>query len=496
MDDALYLAVDLGAGSGRVFLAGIGTGEWRFEEVRRFQYPPTDRAGHLRWDFETIVSEVLTGLRAASWRAHVLGRPVASIGVDSWGVDYGLIDGSGELVEPPVCYRDHRTDGMMDAVFARVPRAEVVERTGIQCLPLNTLYQLYAHAREGIPQQASKLLLIPDLLHRVFTHHPVVEYTNASTTQLVNTRTGEWDLSLAQRLDLPMRLFPEIVPAGTDLGPLVPALARDLGLTTTQVVAPATHDTASAVVGTPLRSGWAYISSGTWSLVGVERDDVLVNADVVRHNFTNEGGAFDTVRFLKNVMGLWILESCRKEWRAAGLDLAYDALLAEVAALPESPGVIFPDDPRFFSPSSMLSAVEAQLRETGQSVPATPAGIARVVLDSLAWRYASVIAMIDAITHTRTAGVHIVGGGSLNAYLNQATANATGLPVLAGPVEATVIGNTIVQAIARGRFPSLEAARAHTAAHVPLREYAPVSGRSFDAIGRRYQDLAVRLGEP
>ena len=201
MDDSLYLAVDLGAGSGRVFLAGVGTGEWHFEEIRRFQYPPTVRAGHLRWDFGTIVTEVSTGLRAAGERARVLGRPVASVGVDSWGVDYGLVDGTGDLVEPPVCYRDHRTDGVMDAVFARVPRADVVERTGIQCLPLNTLYQLYAHAREGIPPQASRLLLIPDLLHRFLTHHPVVEYTNASTTQLVNTRTGEWDLSLAQRLD-------------------------------------------------------------------------------------------------------------------------------------------------------------------------------------------------------------------------------------------------------------------------------------------------------
>ena len=400
----------------------------------------------------------------------MLGRPVASVGVDSWGVDYGLVDGTGDLVEPPVCYRDHRTDGVMDAVFARVPRADVVERTGIQCLPLNTLYQLYAHAREGIPPQASRLLLIPDLVHRFLTHHPVVEYTNASTTQLVNTRTGEWDLSLAQRLDLPMRLFTEIVPAGTDLGPIVPALARDLGLPTAQVVAPATHDTASAVVGTPLRDGWAYISSGTWSLVGVEREDVLVNADVVRHNFTNEGGAFDTVRFLKNVMGLWILESCRKEWRAAGVDLPYETLLAQVAAIPESPGVIFPDDLRFFSPSSMLAAVDAQLRETGQAVPDTPAGIARIVLDSLAWRYASVIGMIGAITRSRPSGVHIVGGGSQNWYLNQATANATGLPVCAGPVEATVIGNTIVQAIAHGRFPSLEAARAYTADHVALRQ--------------------------
>ena len=496
MDDSLYLAVDLGAGSGRVFLAGLGADEWHFEEIRRFQYPPSQQAGHLRWDFGVIVTEVLTGLRTAGDRARLLGRPVASVGVDSWGVDYGLVNGNGDLVEPPVCYRDHRTDGVMEAVFARVPRADVVERTGIQCLPLNTLYQLYAHAREGIPAQAARLLLIPDLLHRFLTHHAVVEYTNASTTQLVNTRTGEWDLALAQRLDLPTRLFPEIVPAGTDLGPIVPPLARDLGLLTTQVVTPATHDTASAVVGTPLRQGWAYISSGTWSLVGVEREDVLVNDDVVRHNFTNEGGAFDTVRFLKNVMGLWILESCRKEWRAAGLDLPYDTLLAHVSALPEPAGVIFPDDPRFFSPSSMLAAVESQLRETGQPVPDAPAGLARIVLDSLAWRYASVLEMIGAITRSSTSGVHIVGGGSQNEYLNQATANATGLPVLAGPVEATVIGNTIVQAIAHGRFTSLEAARAHTANHVPLRQYTPVPSRVFDELGRRYRDLAARLGEP
>jgi rhamnulokinase len=312
MDESLYVAADLGAGSGRVFLAGIGAGHWRFEELRRFHYPPVECDGHLRWDLRRMFDEVKAGLRDAGARATALGRRVTSVGVDSWGVDYGLVDDDGQLVELPICYRDRRTAGVMEQVFERVPRNEIVGRTCAQCLPFNTIYQLVAHARTGIAARAARLLLIPDLLHSLLAGQQVAEFTNATTTQLVDPRKGDWDLDLADRLGLPARLLAPIVPAGSRLGPLKADVACELAMSGVAVVAPATHDTGSAVAGTPLCDGWAYISSGTWSLVGVERREVLMNDQVERLNFTNEGGAFGTVRFLKNVMGLWILESCRR----------------------------------------------------------------------------------------------------------------------------------------------------------------------------------------
>ncbi|MEJ7710489.1 MAG: FGGY family carbohydrate kinase, partial [Pyrinomonadaceae bacterium] len=256
-----------------------------------------------------------------------------SIGVDSWAVDYGVVDAEGCLIELPVCYRDERTQGVMEQVFASLPREEIFERTGIQFLVFNTLFQLYAHAQQaGIPHGAARLLLIPDLINFFLTGRMATEYTNATTTQLVNAKTGGWDQEMMKRLGLSSNLLAEIVPAGTDLGALKPALAEELGLDAMRVVAPATHDTASAVAGAPLQNAWAYISSGTWSLVGVERERVLINGEVLRHNFTNEGGAFGTVRFLKNVMGLWILESCRKEWKQRGENADYNRLIGEAEA--------------------------------------------------------------------------------------------------------------------------------------------------------------------
>jgi rhamnulokinase len=492
MDDALYIAVDLGAGSGRVFLAGVAASELLLEEVRRFRYPARASAGHLRWNLTEIFAEIKAGVRSAGARARALGRPVHSIGVDSWGVDYGLIDDDGELLEEPICYRDERTQGAMEEVFARVPRAEIFARTGIQFLVFNTLFQLYAHARAGIPNRAARLLLIPDLINFLLTGRAVAEYTNATTTQMVNARTGTWDRELVERLDLPVHLLAEIVPAGASIGSLKPALADELGLDGVRVVAPATHDTGSAVAGAPLADGWAYISSGTWSLVGVERDDVLINADVARHNFTNEGGASGRVRFLKNVMGLWIFELCRQEWQARGLDVDYDSLLVEVATRTDVPCLIFPDDPCLFNPPSMLDAVAAQLDETGQRSVADPAVVAKLILDSLALRYASILRTIESLTGRKIGGVQIIGGGSQNDYLNQATANATGLPVLAGPVEATVAGNVLVQAITAGRFASLAEARGHVARNVRLKEFAPARSAAWAEAARRYAMIEAR----
>ena len=495
MDESLYVAADLGAGSGRVFLAGIGSGRWRFEELRRFHYPPVECGGHLRWDLPRVLHEIKAGVRAAGTRAGAIGGHISSIGVDSWGVDYGLVDHDGQLVELPICYRDGRTTGVMEQVFEQVPRSEIVARTGAQCLPFNTIYQLVAHVRAGIASRAARLLLLPDLLHSLLTRQHVAEFTNATTTQLVNPRNGQWDFGLAERLGLPAHLLVPIVPAGHFVGPLAPDVAHELALPGIKVVAPATHDTGSAVAGTPLSDGWAYVSSGTWSLVGIERADVLMNDQAERHNFTNEGGAFGTIRFLKNVMGLWILESCRREWEAAGLSLGYDDLLARVAASSASPSVIYPDDPRLFNPPSMIAALDAQLAETGQVRATDPVTITRMVLDSLAMRYASVVGAIGKVTGQPVSGIHIVGGGSRNDYLNQATASASGLPVAAGPTEATAIGNVLVQAIADGRLPSLQCGRAHVRQHVRVRTFLPKPTPSFESLARRYEAVEAQFAQ-
>jgi rhamnulokinase len=414
---------------------------------------------------------------------------VRSIGVDSWGVDYGLVDSDGELIEQPICYRDERTQGVMEQVFERLSREEIFARTGIQFLVFNTLFQLYAHAQTGIPQSAAHLLLIPDLINFFLTGRATTEYSNATTTQLVNAESKTWDWEMIDRLDLPAGLLADIVSAGTDLGPIRSALVDEPGLDGVRVITPATHDTGSAVAGAPLQERWAYISSGTWSLVGIERDAPLINSEIARENFTNEGGAFGTIRFLKNVMGLWILESCRREWREAGIDVDYDNLLMQVETLPAGGALIFPDDPRFLNPPSMLEAITEQLAEREERVPADPPWIAKLILDSLAHRYASVLRSIEALTNREIMGVQIVGGGSQNDYLNQATANATGWPVLAGPVEATVIGNALIQAIASGRFVSLAEARRHVKQNVRLKEFAlrPLPG--WGEASRRYREI-------
>jgi len=494
-DSRLYIAVDLGAGSGRVILTGFQSEELMLEEIRRFHYPPRTVGGHLRWDAQQILAEIKTGLREAAQRARELNRRVHSLGIDCWGVDYGLLDAEGRLLEDPVCYRDSRTDGMMEAVFERVPKAEVFARTGIQFMQLNTLFQLYAHVREGLPKAASRLLMVPDLIGALLSGRRVTEFSIGTTTQMFGASTGSWDDGLLARLGIPRHLLCDVVPSGTSLGPLLPDVSVETGLNGVELVAPAAHDTGSAVAGAPLQPGWAYISSGTWSLAGVERNGVLINSEVARHNFTNEGGVFGTTRFLKNVMGLWILESCRREWRERGAPVEYGDLLQRAAAIDAEPGLLYPDDPRFLNPPSMLAAIGEQMRETGQAAPSDPPAVVKVILDSLAYRYASVFQTIEALTATPIEGVQIIGGGSQNAYLNQATATATGKPVLAGPVEATAIGNAVVQATAAGRFASLAAARAHVARHVRPTSYAPRPTPASARAAHRYSAIQAQFTE-
>jgi rhamnulokinase len=488
-DTPLHLAIDLGAGSGRAILGRVSASDLLLQEVHRFQYAPRQIAGHLRWHFEALLDGLRQGIRRAAAAASSLGGRIESMGVDSWGVDYGLLNEAGCLLEDPVCYRDNRTADLVDDVCGHVSREEIFSRTGIQFLPLNTLYQLVAHVREGLPAATANLLLVPDLCHHALCRSRVSERTNASTTQLLRVDDGRWDSLIFERLGLPLHIMPDVVPAGTELGSLLPEHQRELSVGPLRVIAPATHDTASAVAGTPLTPAWAYISSGTWSLVGVERDAPLVNGIVARANFTNEAGACGTICFLKNVMGLWILEACRREWEAAGVRHDLSTLLEKVDAVDGIAGVVFPDHPRFFNPSCMITELRGHLMETKQPSPDDPVLLTKIILDSLAFRYASVIGTIEALTGRHIPGIHIVGGGALNRYLNQATANATGRPVLAGPAEATATGNLVVQAIACGEVSSLADARRIIERAARPQRFTPQPTAEWMAAARRYQDI-------
>ena len=448
----MHVAIDLGAGSGRAFLGHVDARGLALEELHRFTYGPRPSAGHLRWDMTALHGGLVAGLAAARQRAAASGRSVASIGVDAWGVDYGLIDAGGALVEEPIAYRDPRTEGVMDAVLARVPRAEIFRRTGIQFMPINTIYQLAAHVRDGLAADAAGILLMPDLCHLFLSGSRSGEYTDASTTQLLDATTRQWDDALFARLGLPRALMPALVDPGADLGALRPALAGRSrgGGDPIRVIAPATHDTASAVVGTPLTPGWAYISSGTWSLVGVERATPLLTGEAEAANFTNEGGAGGTIRLPEERDGA---VGARRVPARVGQRAPPTSTRSSPAPPPcRGPaGVIDVDDLGLLNPPSMIRAIHAQLTATGQRVPgdADRAGARGLRLARARLRAAS-SPTIERLTGAAIPGIHVVGGGSRNAYLNQATADATGKPVLAGPVEATAAGNVIVQAVAAG----------------------------------------------
>ena len=357
----------------------------------------------------------------------------------------------------------------------------------------NTLFQLYAEG--NLLTKASRFLLLPDLINFFLTGTAVAEYTNATTTQMVNAAIGDWDRELIERAGLRFNILPEIIPAGTVVGRLKADVAADTKLADTTVIAPATHDTASAVIAAPISYEWAYISSGTWSLVGVELDGPIINEAAAVQNFTNEGGAYGTIRFLKNVMGLWILESCRREWHAAGIVFGYDEMLRGVTKIDGFPAFIFPDDPRFLNPASMTTAICEQLKEMGQTAVDDPLVIAKVILDSLAFRYASVLQTTEKLTGRKLEGVQVIGGGSRNRYLNQITANASRLKVRAGLAEATVVGNVLVQAISSGRFASLADSRAYVNEHFDFEEFQPETSADFDDVRRRYAQVESRFVE-
>jgi rhamnulokinase len=447
-----YLAFDLGAESGRAILGELRSGVLDIREVSRFRNEPVHENGSLRWNILQLWMEMQKSLD---------GLPVPSldgIGVDTWGVDYALIGERGNLLENPYHYRDQRTEGMMDRVFERVPRDEIYALTGIQFLPFNTLFQLYA-ARIATPQllaAASAFVTIPDLMNYWLSGRLVSEYTIATTTQFVDPRLRTWATSLLSKLELPTRLLQPIVEPGTILG-----MCQSSGkLAGTPVIAPACHDTGSAVAAVPTSGSSAFLSSGTWSLLGAELAAPVITPEARELNFTNEGGVCGTVRLLRNITGLWLLQSCRRCWAALGCDYSYDDLLAAAASAPPTfRSLVDPDHASFLNPDNMLIAIAEYCRRTGQAVPEGPAAYTRTILESLAFKYRVVLESLEQLTGIRFEEVRIIGGGAKNRLLNQFTADATGRRVIAGPIEATALGNIAMQMLATGAVTSLGEAR-------------------------------------
>jgi rhamnulokinase len=384
------------------------------------------------------------------------------VGIDSWGVDFGLLDRDGALVSNPYHHRDARTEDMMEEAFGRVPKAEIYAATGIQFMPINTLYQLLALRGSPLLEAAETLLLIPDLMNYWLTGERACEYTNATTTQLLDLETGEWAWDLLKRMEIPGRVLAPVVPPATGIGPLLPEVAEEAGAgDAAPVFAVASHDTASAVVAVPAQgSDFAYISSGTWSLVGVETPEPVVTREAMEANFTNEGGFGGTTRFLKNVMGLWILQECRRTWARDGRDYSYEELARLAEEAPAAGALVDPDHPSFLAPGDMPARIRRFCEETGQRPPENPAAVARCVFESLALKYRHVIEQLERLTGRPIKTINVVGGGSRNELLCRLTADAARLPVVAGPVEATALGNVMAQAFARGRVGSPEEIRA------------------------------------
>ncbi len=493
--ETAFLAVDLGAESGRAVLGRFNGERMALEEVHRFPNTPVRLPDGLHWDVLRILAEVKGGLA----RAKNAGR-IESLGVDAWGVDFALLDRDGSLISNPYHYRDPRTEGMEERAFDRVSREEIYRVTGIQFMQINTLYQLLATEGSPLLGAAQTLLLTPDLIGYWLTGEKACEFTIASTTQLCDASSGGWAWDLLEKLGFPTHIFGEIIAPGTQLGPLVPEVAEETGVKEGfPVTAVASHDTASAVVAVPAESeNFAYISSGTWSLVGVELTEPVIAPEGMHANFTNEGGFGGTTRFLKNVMGLWILQECRRTWAREGRDYSYEELTRLAEAMPPAGSLLDPDHATFLPPGDMPGRIRRFCRETGQSPPEEPGEVVRCVLESLALKYRWVLERAEEITGRRAEVIHVVGGGVRNTLLCQLTADATRRPVRAGPVEATALGNLMVQAYSRGYLGSLQEIRAAVrGSPEEVRDYQPKgSGDEWeDAYERlpRIMDAAAQL---
>ncbi len=480
-----FLAFDIGAESGRAMLGMLVDGTLVLEELHRFPNTPVRVLSALFWDSLRLYHEIREGLRIAGRERRLT---LDGIGIDTWGVDFALLGADGHLLENPRHYRDARTNGQMEALFAEVPREEVFAETGIQFMQLNTLYQLYSMRGSPLLPLARTLLMMPDLFNYWLTGVAKSERTIASTSQFYNPRTREFSRGLLERLGLPVAMLPEIVEPGSALGPLVEEVRDFAGLPPVNVYATGCHDTASAVAAVPAEAGsWCYISSGTWSLMGVELEAPVISSQSLAMNLTNEVGMAGTIRLLKNIAGMWLLQECRRAWALEGQEYSYEQLARLAAEARPFTAVINPD--AFLEPGDMPAKIAAFCRATGQTPPGTPGEFARTILESLALRYRQVLEMLETLTGRRIEVIHIVGGGSRNQVLNQFAADCTGRPVVAGPTEATAIGNVLIQAIGAGALSDLAEARAVVRRSFPVATTPPAGGDGWDDAYTRFTAL-------
>ena len=486
-----FLAIDMGASSGRVMLGQWDGQQFDLRELHRFPNGPVQVMGHLHWDVLRLWQEIKTGI---TQYAAQYDEPLAGIGIDTWAVDFGLLDGAGRLLGNPYNYRDKRTDGMPEWVDERVSPQKLYEQTGIQRLPINTLYQLAGmkHLRDPQLDAAQTLLMIPDLFHYWMTGQAVAEYTNATTTQFYDVRQRRWATDLLARLGLPTHILPPVVAPGTLLGDLLPEVREEVGLGhPVLIIATATHDTASAVAAVPgLDERSAYVSSGTWSLVGVEIAQPILSERARELNFTNEGGVDKTIRFLKNVGGLWLLQECQRQWQREGHTYQWADLVALAGQAAPLRSVVDPDAPEFLNPGDMRAALRDYCRHTGQPEPTEVGEIVRCCLESLSLKYHWVLSALEELTGRKLDTIRIVGGGSQNRLLCQLTADACGRDVVARPVEATALGNILVQAVATGHVPDIAAGRRAIAASVQQTVFEPQTGVDWDAAFARFTEMS------
>ena len=483
--EASFLAIDLGAESGRAVVGTLKRSTLQTRELHRFPNQLLSIHGHLHWDIWRLYNEIRKSLAICGRQ----GIRLQSIGIDTWGVDFGLLASDGSILGLPYSYRDSRTDNAIPAFFRLVPRRRIYELTGIQFAHFNTLFQLYSMVRDGSPllKAASDLLFMPDLFNYLLTGKKQTEFTFATTSQLYNPSRHKWAPELFAAMRLSTDLMQKVVKPGTIIGPLLP----EVGLADTQLVATASHDTASAVAAVPAEDkDWMYVSSGTWSLVGIETRRPETGAAPLRLNFTNEGGVAGRYRFLKNVTGMWPLQQCMKSWAAQGTPADYANLTREAARVPACRRLIDTDATDFRHPADMASAIRRYCARTKQSRPGTEAEFARCVFDSLALKYRQVLAELRQAQASPINRIHVVGGGSKNRLLCRLTADATGLPVIAGPVEATAIGNIMVQAMALGHVSSLEEIRDTVRKSFTCRTYRPRKAEVWDKAYERFKDIA------
>jgi rhamnulokinase len=488
-----FLAFDLGAESGRAVLGKLDGGKLTLEEKHRFANPTGRMNGHLHWNLLQQWEELKTGLRKTAAGGDV---KLDGIGVDTWGVDFGFIGTNGEVLGQPYMYRDARTDGVMDKVFTKVPREQVFDATGIQFMQLNSLYQLYAmrhEQRSPILDCAEKLLFMPDLFNFLFTGVAKGEFSIATTSQMYDPRRNAWAVDMLEKLDLPTRILPEIIPSGTVVGELRDDVCKECGAQQVPVIAPATHDTASAVAAVPADAGdggdWCYISSGTWSLMGVEIAEPIINAKSLALNYTNEGGVGGTIRFLKNIMGLWVVQECRRQWQREGKEFSYAELTKMAAEATPLQSIVSAEHAPLAAPGEMPRKIADYCQRTGQRVPTSPGEFVRACLDSLALAYRKTLDGLEDVLGRGMKVIHIVGGGTQNELLTQMAADACGRTVIAGPVEATAIGNILVQAMATGDVKSIADVRAIVRNSFDVKRYEPRDTARWDAAYARFKQL-------